>query len=123
MTSPIRKKVKALFVHTDDLQRSVEWHAKVLGFVLPPEQKVEGPVFMVNLEDNFSLILDSNVNNPKEELRPAAMFDTHDIEAAYQFLQEQGVEILSEIQKYPDVCFFHFRDPDGHVSMVCEEKK
>lgn len=120
MTTPIRPRVKSVFLHVDDLQGSAAFYSNVLGF--PQPANVEGPVFFFTL-DGADLVLDSNVNNPKEALRPTMMFDTDDIEAAYRFLQEQGATLLTEIQRYPDVCFFNFQDPLGNVNMVCQELK
>lgn len=122
ISSPIKSRVKALFVHVNDLEKSIAYYSKVLGQPIRPEKHF-GVLYMFDLQDGLQLILDSNVNNPKEELRPSAMFDTDDIEAADKYLRENGVEVISEIQRFPDVCFFHFRDPDGNVSMVCQELK
>ena len=120
MTTPIRNMVKALFVHVDDLDKATEWYSTLLGQPILPERK-GGPVYFFELEGGTHLILDSNVNNPKGALRPAAMFDTEDIDAAFSFLQAQGATILTEVQRYPDVCFFNFQDPQGNVAMVCQE--
>jgi catechol 2,3-dioxygenase-like lactoylglutathione lyase family enzyme len=45
------------------------------------------------------------------------MILTDDIQASYQFMQEQGVELVTDIENGH---WFAFRDPDGNLLMVCK---
>ncbi|WP_219836789.1 hypothetical protein [Paenibacillus sp. R14(2021)] len=46
---------------------------------------------------------------------PSAMLPTGDLEGAYRFMQEQGVELASAIEHNH---WFVFRDPNSNMLMV-----
>ncbi|WP_230202466.1 VOC family protein [Paenibacillus ihumii] len=41
------------------------------------------------------------------------------IHEAYQHVQSLGSEIVTEIQVFPDLSEFSFKDPDGNIIMFC----
>lgn len=54
------------------------------------------------------------------------MFDTADIDAAYEHMKRNGIEPVTEVQRFPNVSWFKFKDPDGNLHMICysvERKK
>lgn len=118
--SPIKNQIKAVFVHVQDLTQSVQWYSKLLG-VPAPFGEVEGPIYMFNTVNGIALLLDDNRDNPQGVARPSYMLDTGDIDAAYLFLKNQGAQITREIERYPDISFFNFIDPDGNVVMVSQD--
>lgn len=68
----------------------------------------------------IGLVLDAKLRTSEGEVpvfrAPAFQFATDDIEAAYAYMREQGVEVVTEIMNGH---FFNFRDPDGNLLMVC----
>ncbi|PTX55312.1 putative enzyme related to lactoylglutathione lyase [Melghirimyces profundicolus] len=122
MSHPILKQVQAVFIHVKDLPRAVEWYHQL--FRLPrPESSVEGPVHVIEMENGVHFLLDDNRNTPTDTPLPSAMLSTPDIDEAHRFLREQGAEIVREIERYSDVSFFNFRDPDGNILMVCQQHR
>jgi len=51
--------------------------------------------------------------------QPLFNLSTEDIDVSYQFVQQLGAEIVTEIQRYPDLSEFSFKDPDGNIIMIC----
>jgi hypothetical protein len=49
---------------------------------------------------------------------PSNQFLTERIQASYQFMKENNVELVTEIQ---DNFYFVFKDPDGNLLMICKE--
>jgi predicted enzyme related to lactoylglutathione lyase len=49
-----------------------------------------------------------------------SIYVSDNIEGAYQFAQEKGIEIVLELETpHPGLSFFNLKDPDGNVFMVC----
>lgn len=119
MKPPIQNHISSLFIHVKDLKRSTEWYNKLLGLPIKPDRINGSPIYDLVMSGETGLILDSNINNPREELRPLFMFHTGNTTEAFTYLKEKRVEILSDIYSDPMVSFFHFRDIDGNVIMVC----
>lgn len=69
------------------------------------------------------LTLDNHCFDDIYELKPLNQplfnLSTVDINAAYQHVKELGAEIVTEIQTYPDLSEFTFKDPDGNIIMIC----
>lgn len=124
MLHPIEARLAAIFVHVRDLARAAKFYGRLLN--LPTEAGTDfgNGIFVYRLGNGIDLILDAShpdqVRPPSAFMMHAAcMFPTADIDAAYRLLQEQGVEIVTEIYRDPNVAFFNFKDPDGNIQMVC----
>ena len=48
---------------------------------------------------------------------PAFMFATDDIQAAYRFMQQNDVDLVTAVENDK---WFVFKDPDGNLLMVCQ---
>jgi predicted enzyme related to lactoylglutathione lyase len=121
MDSPILNRIPNVFIHVKDMPKAVAWYSKILGLPSQPTSH-EGTIYDVPMEGGSGLILDANKHLKGDFDRPLMMFATPDIQAARQFLRQQGVEVVNDIQDAGSVLFFDFKDPDGNVLMVCQYK-
>lgn len=53
------------------------------------------------------------------KLWPLFNLSCENIHEAYQHVQSLGSEIVTEIQVFPDLSEFSFKDPDGNIIMFC----
>ncbi|RAV19068.1 VOC family protein [Paenibacillus contaminans] len=123
MPSPIHNRVDTIFVHVADLQKSIHWYSKLLGIPVA-EGNHAGPIYTLDMGPGRpGLTLDNHCFDSDYELVPSNQplfnLSAPDIHEAYRHVKELGAEIVSEIQTYPDLSDFSFRDPDGNIIMVC----
>ncbi|WP_409344502.1 effector binding domain-containing protein [Paenibacillus sp. MBLB4367] len=120
--SPIRREIQGVFIPVRNIQAAKSWYSSILG--LPDSgQAVNGHLYVLPV-DGPDLILDEmplwggrEPGGPPAYQTPAVILPTHDINEAYRFMKEQGVELLTEIM---DAHWFVFLDPDGNKLMVRE---
>ena len=122
MQSPIANRVDTIFIHVTDLEKSVHWYSKLLGITV--KDAVSGPIYTFDMGPGRpGLTLDNHCFDEGYELKllnqPLFNLSATDIHAAYQFVKEMGAEIVTEIQTYPDLSDFTFKDPDGNIIMIC----
>jgi len=118
---PIDNVVESVFVHVSDLRRSAEWYSMVMGLPLLEERLNGGNVYWVKLQGGTGIILDDNKSNSPDTPHVRFMYGTSDIEAAYRYLDNQGVQPLYPIERpHPGLAFFMFTDPDGNSLMVTQ---
>lgn len=122
MNSPIANRVDTIFVHVTDLEKSVEWYSNLLGLEVKGE--VQGPIYTFEMgEGRPGLTLDNHCFDDNyvfvPQNQPLFNLNTEDIDAAYQFVNQRGIEIVQEIQSFPDLSEFTFKDPDGNIIMIC----
>ena len=122
MKSPIANRVDTIFVHVTDLERAVRWDSQLLGVEV--WGNIQGPIYIFDMgAGRPGLTLDNHcfdgnyVQKPSEQ--PLFNLSTHDIYAAYQYVKQMGADSLTEIQTYPDLSEFTFKDPDGNIIMIC----
>jgi catechol 2,3-dioxygenase-like lactoylglutathione lyase family enzyme len=104
-----------------DADRSLRFYRDILGFE-PVEQ--EGPAWRLKCGSTYVLLLPvaGAPRSPEPYCSaPTFSFDllVDDIEAAYEYLQEKGVDFETPLE--PGSKRFFLRDPDGLVLEVIEE--
>ncbi len=119
LKSPIKNKINLVFIPVSDVKRAKEWYSKILAIE-------EGDDFFEHLfvakMDGAGLILDTMPMWRSEDGQiprlnaPVIQFATDDIARAYEFMQANDVELVTDIQHNQ---FFVFKDPDGNMLMVC----
>ncbi|EFI70294.1 hypothetical protein BFZC1_02697 [Lysinibacillus fusiformis ZC1] len=120
--SPIKNRIGGVFVPVRNLEKAKEWYRKILG--LEGGEEYFGHLFVVPMKGTAGLILDSMPKWRKEDgdistyQVPSIQLLTDDIEASYQFMKENNVELVTEIQ---DNFYFVFKDLDGNLLMICKE--
>ncbi|UJF32761.1 VOC family protein [Paenibacillus hexagrammi] len=123
MPSPISPKIAGTFIPVRDIERARDWYCRLFGF--PSDTPilfghlcplpVEGPAVIL---DTMPMWGGMQPQGAAPYQAPAVMFPTSDIEEAYQYVKNAGVEIVTDIQ---DGQWFVFKDQDGNHLMVVKE--
>ncbi|CAM3620691.1 MULTISPECIES: VOC family protein [Brevibacillus] len=112
----IMNQIGTVFVPVRDIEKAREWYCRILG--LPVEGDILfGHLYVVPMTAGSGLVLDSRIF--EEETRrnsPLFHFNAVDIQAAYDWMKQNGVELITGIEHDH---WFNFKDPDGNVLMVC----
>ncbi|MET4559822.1 catechol 2,3-dioxygenase-like lactoylglutathione lyase family enzyme [Lysinibacillus parviboronicapiens] len=120
--TPIKNRIGGVFVPVRDLEKASNWYSKILG--LQGGEIFFGHLYTAPMDGTAGLLLDTmpkwrnEVGNISTYQVPAIQFLTNDIQAAYQFMKENNVELVTEIE---DDFYFVFKDPDGNLLMICRE--
>lgn len=106
-----------------NLIKSVQWYSKLFGIEFD-DKDYPGPVYTFDMGTGRpGLTLDNHCFDEIYHLEPSNQplfnLSTSDIHASYQHVKEIGGGSITEIQVYPDLSEFSFKDPDGHIIMVC----
>ncbi|OEH53892.1 hypothetical protein AQ616_15560 [Oceanobacillus sp. E9] len=122
MSNPIIKRTNTIFIHVSDLQRSVQWYSDLLSEEVDVS-KVADPVHNLKMEQNTGITLDAGPPGMTKEIQPLPYplfnFYTEDIYQAYEYLQQLGFQIESDIVEFDDFSFFNISDPDKNMIMIC----
>ncbi|MEX2461684.1 MAG: VOC family protein [Paenibacillaceae bacterium] len=120
--SSIKNQVGGVFIPVRDIEKARDWYCKILG-VSSDGDILFGHLYLLPM-DGPDVILDQmpmwggkEPEGPPTYKTPAFMFQTDDIYASYQFMKNNEVELVTEIQSEK---WFVFRDPDGNLLMVCK---
>lgn len=118
--SPIKNKVNLVFIPVSDIEKSKDWYARILG--IEKGEDLFDHLFVADMDgagmilDTMPMWKDNNGKGPRLNF-PAIQFATDDIHGSYQFMKDNGVELVTDIQNDH---YFVFKDPDGNVLMVCQ---
>lgn len=116
MTTPLKNRIGAVFLPVSDIEQARDWYSRILG--LPSDGEILfGHLFCPKMDGGTDLVLDSKIFSGPLDKGPVFQFVTSDIHAARQFMEENGVELVGEIQ-YGH--WFLFKDPDGNLLMICQ---
>jgi catechol 2,3-dioxygenase-like lactoylglutathione lyase family enzyme len=120
--SPLKNQIGGVFIPVKDIEKAREWYCNILG--LPADCPIHNGHLCPLPMQGSGIILDTmptwggkEPGGAQAYQTPAFMFLTDDIQASYQFMQEHGVELVTEIENGH---WFAFRDPDGNLLMVCK---
>ena len=121
MSSPIENKIGSVFIPVSDMQRAIEWYTRLFGLAANTTSH-EGRIYDLPMTGDASLILDGHkpVANSSQ---PLCFFWTSDIQRAWVFLREQGVELVQEVENIGSVSTLTFKDLDGNLLMVCQRNR
>jgi predicted enzyme related to lactoylglutathione lyase len=110
-----------VFVPVSDMDRAIEWYSRLLDL---PIQKTShhGTIYDLPMQGDVGLILDSTKPSVSNSSQPLFFFWTDDIQQSYQFLKENQVEIVREVENIGSVSTLTFKDPDSNLLMVCQRK-
>nr|WP_241158568.1 VOC family protein [Cohnella candidum] len=121
-TTPFLRRTGSNFVPVRDIEKARDWYCRILGMPVESAEIMNGHLCPLPMEEP-GIILDTmpgwggkEPDGPPTFQTPAFMLLTKDIEAAYRFMKEQDVELVTEIENGH---WFVFRDPDGNLLMVC----
>ncbi|MGX9135036.1 VOC family protein [Rummeliibacillus sp. JY-2-4R] len=122
IASPIARKVNNVFIHVSNLRKSAEWYSDLLGIPFDTNV-VKSPVYNIPITAETGLTLDDHTFDPNFTLNPSNHvlfnFFVKDIDEAYNFIKNKGIEVVREIERIGDFAYFNFQDLDGNVLMIC----
>lgn len=120
--TPIKNQIGGVFVPVRDLEKAREWYSKILG--IGGGEIFFGHIYTAPMKGTAGLMLDTMPKWRNEDgdistyQAPFIQLLTNDIQASYQFMKENDVELVTEIE---DNFYFVIKDPDGNLLMICKE--
>ncbi|MCA1029739.1 VOC family protein [Bacillus timonensis] len=123
MKNPVMNRVGAIFIHVTDMNRAIHFYSNLFGLPIH-ETAHEGTIYDLPVSGGSQIILDSNKSHlPNEGEKARLFFDTNNLQQSYHHVRDLGAEIYSEIEEHGDISFFTFRDTEGNLMMICEDKR
>ncbi|MCS0788315.1 VOC family protein [Cytobacillus pseudoceanisediminis] len=122
-------KIGKITVYVEDQEQAKDFWLNKMGFVLKLEQAMGPNAAWIEVgpsDDEFTtLVLYSKAameqQNPSAVAHPSILFSTNDIEAAYDQMKQNGVEV-EDMLKMPFGTMFTFKDQDGNNYLLREDK-
>ncbi|MBX9974658.1 VOC family protein [Cytobacillus firmus] len=122
-------KIGKITVYVEDQEQAKDFWLNKMGFVLKLEQPMGPNASWIEVgpsDDEFTtLVLYSKAameqQNPSAVAHPSILFSTADIEAAYEQMKQNGVEV-EDMLKMPFGTMFTFKDQDGNNYLLREDK-
>ena len=122
-------KIGKITLYVNDQQEAKSFWLNKIGFVLKFEQPMGPNMSWIEVgpsEDEFTtLVLYSKAameqQKPSAVAHPSILFSTTNIEAAYEKMKQNGVEV-EELLKMPFGTMFTFKDQDGNSYILREDK-
>ena len=113
--NPLQTKIHGVFIPVSHIERARDWYCDLLGISNEGELYAEH-LFVIQMS-GVNLILDSKVYSTEFVYKiPAFQIKTDDIKAAYHYMKQKNINLLTEIENGH---WFNFEDPDGNMLMVC----
>jgi predicted enzyme related to lactoylglutathione lyase len=120
--SPILNTISTIFINVTNMNRSIQFHNEVLG--LQSREVRPGPensIYSLSMNKGSEVLLDDNRFRNGEDYKILCMFAAKNIDDSKAYLELNGVQIFTDIERYGSVAFFTVEDPDGNVIMICSE--
>jgi catechol 2,3-dioxygenase-like lactoylglutathione lyase family enzyme len=116
MKSPILNQIGTVFIPVKSLEKARDWYCDILG--IEPSGEIQfGHLYVLPMEGT-GIVLDSKIYSEDSLFKtPMFHFNTLNIEEAYSFMKNKGVNIVSEIEHGH---YFNFKDTDGNLLMICK---
>jgi catechol 2,3-dioxygenase-like lactoylglutathione lyase family enzyme len=119
--SPIQNKLGNVFIPVTDIEESRDWYCKILGITAECEimnghlcpLPMDGPGVIL---DTMPMWGGKEPGGPPRLKTPAFMFMTENIQASYDFVKENDVTVVTDIENGH---WFVIKDPDDNMLMIC----
>lgn len=121
MNSPIINRIGQVFIPVSDIKRSATWYNRLFGLE-GSSFSHEGRIYDVPTRGEARLTLDAHKPVTATSVQPLCFFWTADMTATKQFLVDNDVELVDDVQNGGSLYFLVFKDPDANLLMVCEPK-
>lgn len=116
MEIPILKQIGTVFIPVSNIEKARDWYCIILGLKTGGEIQF-GHLYVIPMEGT-GIVLDSKIYAEERIYKtPAFHFNTTNIEEAFHYMRNKGVDVITEIQHNH---YFNFKDPDGNVLMICK---
>jgi len=119
MNSPVKNVVDTVFIPVNEIEKAKEWYGKILGI---DGEIMHGHLCVLDMKGT-SVVLDEMPlwRESEDKINPINIpfiqFATDDIYKSFQFMKDNGVELVTGIEHGH---FFTIKDPDGNMLMVCQ---
>ncbi|MCM3213944.1 VOC family protein [Niallia taxi] len=115
MNNPITNKIGTVFIPVSNIERARDWYCNLLGVESNGEILFDH-LYVLPMQGT-GIVLDSKIFTSENIIKtPLFHLNTDDIEAAFDFIKQKQIEMVTPIQHGH---YFHFKDPDGNALMVC----
>lgn len=116
MDNPILNKIGTVFIPVSNIEKARDWYCDILGIKANGEVQF-GHLYVITM-DGTRIVLDSKIYSEDKVFKtPAFHFNTDNIEKAFHYMKNKGVNLITEIEYNH---YFNFKDPDGNILMICE---
>ena len=117
MPAPIKNQIKCVFIPVSNIYKARDWYCKILQLPSDGEIIFEH-LFVLSMQGTAGVVLDSKIYAPDKVFKmPVIQFSSDNIEHSFNYLRENGVELITDIENGH---WFNFKDPDGNILMVCQ---
>ena len=108
-------------VRTKDFSATVRFFEEKMGFPLTlRDDQSEVAHFRCTSGDLFEIFGPNNLNS-RHHVCPVFAFQVADISAARSEMEEQGVEFVTDIDRWEDEAWCYFRGPDGYLYEILQK--
>lgn len=122
-------KIGKITVYVEDQEQAKDFWLNKMGFVLKFEQPMGPNASWIEVgpsDDEFTTLVlylkaAMEQQNPSAVAHPSILFSTTDIEAAYEQMKQNGIEV-EDMLKMPFGTMFTFKDQDGNNYLLREDK-
>lgn len=112
---PISKEIGAIFIPVSNIEKARDWYTELLG--LHTEGEILYDHLFVIPMGTTNIVLDSKISRLENRINtPLFHFNTDNIESAFNYVKQKGIELTTEIEHGHWFCF---KDPDGNHLMIC----
>ncbi|MBO0992459.1 VOC family protein [Bacillus sp. SD088] len=116
MRSPILTEIGTVFIPVSNIDKARDWYCDILGLTVEGDIQF-GHLYVIPM-NGTGIVLDSKIYAKDKVFKtPVFHFNTEDIEEAFQFMKNKGVNLITNIEHGH---YFNFKDPDGNILMVCK---
>ncbi|WP_430791232.1 VOC family protein [Virgibacillus flavescens] len=114
--NPIINQIGTVFIPVKNIEQARDWYCDIL--CLPVTEDILFDHLYVLPMQGTGIVLDSKMYEAEQVYqKPPFHLNTYDIEDAFAFMNNKGVQMVTGIEHGQ---WFNFKDPDGNVLMICE---
>ncbi|MCT4782041.1 MULTISPECIES: VOC family protein [Exiguobacterium] len=114
--NPILAEIGTVFIPVRDVATSRDWYCQLFDLAADGDI-LFGHLYVIPL-NGPNLVLDSKIWSEANIIQtPLFHLNTPDIHQAYAHMVQRQIDVLTPIEHDH---WFHFKDPDGNVLMMCQ---
>jgi predicted enzyme related to lactoylglutathione lyase len=123
-------KIGKITLYVNNQEEAKEFWTNKVGFVIKAEQPMGPNMKWIEVgpsKEEFTtfILYDKNLMKTQNPLtntgHPSVILSTTDIEKTYQEMKDKKIEV-EELMKMPYGTMYNFKDQDGNIYMVREDK-
>ncbi|MTH55051.1 VOC family protein [Bacillus mangrovi] len=112
----ISNQIGTVFIPVQNIEKARDWYCRLLNVKADGEIQF-GHLYILPMKGP-GIVLDSKIYSPEHTFKtPAFHFNTDDVEAAFFYVKNLEIELVTGIEHGH---YFTFKDPDGNHLMVCQ---